>query len=115
MREITYAEAIREALRQEMSLDDNVFIFGEDVGQFGGCFGVTAGLYEEFGPERVMDTPISESAILGAALGSALMGLRPVPDLMFSDFTTARRRVRHRRKPRVQSPGHPDRRAARPR
>jgi pyruvate/2-oxoglutarate/acetoin dehydrogenase E1 component len=88
MREITYAEAIREALRQEMSLDDNVFIFGEDVGQFGGCFGVTAGLYEEFGPERVMDTPISESAILGAALGSALMGLRPVPELMFSDFTT---------------------------
>jgi pyruvate dehydrogenase E1 component beta subunit len=88
MREITYAEAIREALRQEMSLDDNVFIFGEDVGQFGGCFGVTAGLYEEFGPERVMDTPISESAILGAALGSALMGLRPVPEIMFSDFTT---------------------------
>ena len=88
MREITYAEAIREALRQEMSLDDNVFIFGEDVGEFGGCFGVTAGLYEEFGPERVMDTPISESAILGAALGSALMGLRPVPELMFSDFTT---------------------------
>jgi len=88
MREITYAEAIREALRQEMSLDDNVFIFGEDVGQFGGCFGVTAGLYEEFGPERVMDTPISEAAILGAALGSALMGLRPVPEIMFSDFTT---------------------------
>jgi pyruvate dehydrogenase E1 component beta subunit len=88
MREITYAEAIREALRQEMSLDDNVFIFGEDVGQFGGCFGVTAGLYEEFGPERVMDTPISESAILGAALGSALMGLRPVPEIMFADFTT---------------------------
>jgi len=88
MREITYAEAIREALRQEMRLDDNVFIFGEDVGQFGGCFGVTAGLYEEFGPERVMDTPISEAAILGAALGSALMGLRPVPEIMFSDFTT---------------------------
>ena len=88
MREITYAEAIREALRHEMSIDDNVFIFGEDVGQFGGCFGVTAGLYEEFGPERVMDTPISEAAILGAALGSALMGLRPVPEIMFSDFTT---------------------------
>ena len=88
MREITYAEAIREALRQEMSLDDNVFIFGEDVGQFGGCFGVTAGLYEEFGPDRVMDTPISEAAILGAALGSALMGLRPVPEIMFADFTT---------------------------
>ena len=74
MREITYAEAIREALRQEMKLDDKVFIFGEDVGAFGGCFGVTAGLYDEFGPDRVMDTPISEAAILGTALGAALMG-----------------------------------------
>ncbi len=88
MREITYAEAIREALRHEMKLDDNVFIFGEDVGAFGGCFGVTAGLFEEFGAERVMDTPISEAAILGAALGSALMGMRPVPEIMFADFTT---------------------------
>jgi acetoin:2,6-dichlorophenolindophenol oxidoreductase subunit beta len=88
MREITYAEAIREALRHEMTLDDNVFIFGEDVGVFGGCFGVTAGLYDTFGPERVMDTPISESAIMGAALGAALMGLRPVPEIMFVDFTT---------------------------
>jgi pyruvate/2-oxoglutarate/acetoin dehydrogenase E1 component len=88
MREITYAEAIREALRHEMKLDENVFIFGEDVGRFGGCFGVTAGLYEEFGAERVMDTPISEAAILGAALGSALMGMRPVPEIMFVDFTT---------------------------
>jgi pyruvate/2-oxoglutarate/acetoin dehydrogenase E1 component len=88
MREITYAEAIREALRHEMKLDDNVFVFGEDVGAFGGCFGVTAGLFQEFGPDRVMDTPISESAIMGAALGAALMGLRPVPELMFVDFTT---------------------------
>ena len=88
MPEITFAEAIREALRQEMKLDDKVFIFGEDVGAFGGCFGVTAGLYNEFGPDRVMDTPISESAILGAALGAALMGLRPVPEIMFVDFTT---------------------------
>ncbi|UCF92409.1 MAG: alpha-ketoacid dehydrogenase subunit beta [Desulfobacterales bacterium] len=88
MREITYAEAIREALRHEMQRDENVFIFGEDVGPFGGCFGVTAGLYEEFGPERVMDTPISESAIMGTALGAALMGLRPVPEIMFVDFTT---------------------------
>ena len=87
MREITFAEAIRESLRQEMKLDDKVFIFGEDVGAFGGCFGVTAGLYNEFGPDRVMDTPISESAIMGAALGSALMGLRPVPEIMFIDFT----------------------------
>jgi pyruvate dehydrogenase E1 component beta subunit len=88
MREITFAEAIREALRHEMKLDDKVFIFGEDVGAFGGCFGVTAGLFQEFGPDRVMDTPISESAILGTALGAALMGLRPVPEIMFIDFTT---------------------------
>ena len=88
MRQITYAEAIREALRHEMKLDENVFIFGEDVGAFGGCFGVTAGLYDEFGPERVMDTPISEAAIMGAALGAALMGMRPVPEIMFVDFTT---------------------------
>ncbi len=87
MREITFLEAIREALRQEMKLDEKVFILGEDVGAFGGCFGVTAGLLEEFGKERVRDTPISESAIMGAALGLALMGLRPVPELMFIDFT----------------------------
>ena len=88
MREITFLEAIREALRQEMKLDENVFILGEDVGVFGGCFGVTAGLFDEFGPDRVMDTPISEAAIMGASLGSALMGLRPVPEIMFIDFTT---------------------------
>ena len=88
MREITYAEAIREALRQEMKLDDEVFVFGEDVGAFGGCFGVTGSLYDEFGPDRVMDTPISEAAILGTALGAALMGLRPVPEIMFVDFMT---------------------------
>ena len=88
MREITYAEAIREALHQEMKLDDKVFVFGEDVGAFGGCFGVTAGLYDEFGQDRVMDTPISEAAILGTALGAALMGLRPVPEIMFIDFMT---------------------------
>jgi len=88
MREITYAEAIREALRQEMKLDDKVFVFGEDVGAFGGCFGVTAGLYDEFGRDRVMDTPISEAAILGTALGAALMGMRPVPEIMFVDFMT---------------------------
>ncbi|MCF8129083.1 MAG: alpha-ketoacid dehydrogenase subunit beta [Deltaproteobacteria bacterium] len=87
MRTITYLEAIREALRQEMTLDEKVFILGEDVGAFGGCFGVTAGLQEEFGEDRVRDTPISESAIMGAALGAALMGLRPVPELMFVDFT----------------------------
>jgi len=88
MREITFLEAIQGALRHEMRLDDKVFILGEDVGAFGGCFGVTAGLLEEFGKERVMDTPISESAIMGTALGAALMGLRPIPEIMFIDFTT---------------------------
>ncbi len=87
MREITFLEAVREALKQEMELDENVFIMGEDVGAFGGCFGVTAGLFDQFGEERVRDTPISESGIMGAALGAALMGLRPVPELMFIDFT----------------------------
>jgi len=88
MREITYAEAIREALRQEMKLDDKVIVFGEDVGPFGGCFGVTGTLHEEFGPDRVMDTPISESAIMGTALGAAMLGMRPVPEIMFADFLT---------------------------
>jgi pyruvate dehydrogenase E1 component beta subunit len=87
-RMMTFAEAIREALREEMRLDPGVFIFGEDVGRFGGCFGVTKGLFEEFGEERVKDTPISESAIMGLALGSSLLGLRPVPEIMFSDFLT---------------------------
>lgn len=88
MRELTFAEAIREALRIEMTLDEKVFLLGEDVGVFGGCFGVTAGLYQEFGPDRVMDTPISESAILGVGVGSAMLGYRPVPEIMFVDFTT---------------------------
>ncbi len=87
-RVITYSEAIREALRDEMRLDPKVFIFGEDVGAFGGCFGVTKGLWDEFGDERVKDTPISESAIMGLGVGAALMGLRPVPEIMFGDFLT---------------------------
>ncbi|MGQ9518311.1 MAG: alpha-ketoacid dehydrogenase subunit beta [Anaerolineae bacterium] len=86
MREITFAEAIREALREEMHRDPAVFIMGEDVGVFGGVFGVTAGLYEEFGPDRVRDTPISESAIVGGGLGAAMMGMRPVVEIMFGDF-----------------------------
>ncbi|MBF0530231.1 MAG: alpha-ketoacid dehydrogenase subunit beta [Deltaproteobacteria bacterium] len=88
MREITFSEAIREALSIEMRLDEKVFLLGEDVGAFGGCFGVTAGMYAEFGPDRVMDTPISESAIMGTALGAAMLGFRPVPEIMFIDFTT---------------------------
>jgi len=86
MAEKTYLQALNEALRLEMKRDENVFIMGEDVGQFGGCFGVTQGLFDEFGEERVIDTPITESAILGAAAGAAASGLRPVAELMFVDF-----------------------------
>ncbi|GIK39740.1 MAG: TPP-dependent acetoin dehydrogenase complex, E1 protein subunit beta [Chloroflexota bacterium] len=88
VRIISYSEAIREALAEEMSRDPSVFILGEDVGAFGGVFGVTQGLFEEFGPERVRDTPISEAAIVGAALGAALVGMRPVAEIMFGDFVT---------------------------
>ncbi len=87
MREIKYREAISEALREEMTRDETVFVMGEDVGQFGGVFQATATLYKDFGPSRVLDTPISEAAIVGAALGSALAGLRPVAEIMFVDFT----------------------------
>jgi len=88
MRELSYAEAIREALRQEMRRDERVFIIGEDVGVYGGAFGVTLGLVEEFGEERVIDTPISELGIAGAITGAALTGMRPVGEIMFMDFTT---------------------------
>ena len=86
MRKLTIRAAINEALRQEMRRDPNVYVIGEDVGIFGGCFGVTAGLIDEFGPERVVDTPITESAIVGNALGAAATGLRPVAEIMFMDF-----------------------------
>jgi pyruvate/2-oxoglutarate/acetoin dehydrogenase E1 component len=88
MREITYAQAIRDALRQEMTRDDSVFLIGEDVGRYGGAFGVSYGLVDEFGEERVRDTPISEAGIMGAATGAALVGMRPVAEIMFMDFTT---------------------------
>jgi pyruvate/2-oxoglutarate/acetoin dehydrogenase E1 component len=88
MREIKYREAISEALREEMIRDKTVFVMGEDVGQFGGVFQATATLYKDFGASRVLDTPISEAAIVGAALGSALAGLRPVAEIMFVDFTS---------------------------
>jgi pyruvate dehydrogenase E1 component beta subunit len=86
MREITYAEAIREALREEMLKDETVFVIGEDVAVHGGDFGVTKGLLEEFGEKRVRDTPISETAIVGLSLGAATVGMRPVAEIMFSDF-----------------------------
>jgi pyruvate/2-oxoglutarate/acetoin dehydrogenase E1 component len=86
-RTITYAEAVREALSQAMAADERVFLLGEDIGVYGGAFGVTAGLYEQFGAERVRDTPISELGIVGAAVGAALVGMRPVVEIQFSDFT----------------------------
>jgi pyruvate dehydrogenase E1 component beta subunit len=88
MRQLTYAEAIREAIRNEMKRDPRVFILGEDVGKFGGCFGVTQGLVDEFGEELVRDTPISEEAIAGVAVGAAATGMRPIAEIMFMDFVT---------------------------
>ena len=88
MREITYRDAIREALREEMRRDDRVFVMGEDVAVYGGLFKVTEGLLAEFGPERIFDTPLSESVLVGAAVGASLMGMRPIAEVMFADFTT---------------------------
>src|ERR1700730_2546709 len=85
-REVTYLEAIREALAEEMRRDPKVFVLGEDVGAYGGAFGATQGLYDEFGEMRVMDTPISESAIIGISIGAALRGYRPVAEMQFADF-----------------------------
>ncbi|MFZ0965646.1 MAG: alpha-ketoacid dehydrogenase subunit beta [Candidatus Bathyarchaeia archaeon] len=88
MRKITYREALREALREEMRRDSTVFLLGEDIGRYwGGAFKVTEGLAEEFGDERVRDTPISESAIIGTAVGAAITGMRPVAEIMFGDLT----------------------------
>jgi len=88
MRKITYKEALREALKEEMRRDPTVFLLGEDIGRFwGGAFKVTEGLAEEFGDERVRDTPISENAIIGTAVGAAITGMRPVAEIMFGDLT----------------------------
>jgi 2-oxoisovalerate dehydrogenase E1 component beta subunit len=84
----TYLEAIREGLWEEMERDPNVFCIGEDIGEYGGAFKVTAGFLERFGASRVVDTPISEGAIVGAAIGAGLMGLRPVAEMQFADFIT---------------------------
>lgn len=86
MREISYSEAIREAMCEEMRRDPHVFLMGEDVAVFGGVWGVSEGMLDEFGPERVRDTPISEAAIIGAGLGSAMKGMRPIVEIMFGDF-----------------------------
>jgi pyruvate/2-oxoglutarate/acetoin dehydrogenase E1 component len=87
-REISYLEAIREAMVQEMRLDPDVFLVGEDIGVYGGAFGVSKGMLEEFGPERVRETPISEEGIAGVATGAAIMGMRPIMEIMFMDFIT---------------------------
>jgi pyruvate/2-oxoglutarate/acetoin dehydrogenase E1 component len=88
MRELSYAEAIREGLRQEMRADARVVLLGEDIGVYGGAFGVTGDLIHEFGQERVIDTPISEAAIAGLAIGAAITGMRPVAEIQFMDFIT---------------------------
>ncbi len=82
----TYVEAIKQGIREEMSADDRVFVLGEDVAVYGGAFKVTAGLLKEFGEDRVIDTPISESAIVAAAIGAGIMGMRPVAEMQFADF-----------------------------
>ncbi len=86
MKEIRYIRAINEAMQEEMERDENVFLIGEDVGIPGGSFGASKGLYDRFGPERVVDTPISEAGIMGLAAGAAACGLRPIVEIMFMDF-----------------------------
>ena len=86
MAERTYLQAISDGLRQEMRRDKRVFVIGEDVGVYGGAFKVTLGFQEEFGPWRVIDSPLSETAILGACTGSSMMGMRPVAEMQFADF-----------------------------
>ena len=88
MREITYAEALREAMSEEMRKDERIILMGEDVGIYGGAFGVSIGMIDEFGPERIRDTPISELGITGCAVGAAMTGLIPILEIMFSDFIT---------------------------
>jgi pyruvate/2-oxoglutarate/acetoin dehydrogenase E1 component len=86
MAELTYREAIKQALREELHNDERVFMLGEDIAEFGGTFKVSLGLLEEFGPKRIRNTPLSESAILGAAVGAAATGLKPIAEIMYSDF-----------------------------
>jgi 2-oxoisovalerate dehydrogenase E1 component beta subunit len=88
MAEITYIQAISNGLREEMRRDERVFVIGEDVGVYGGAFKVTQGFQEEFGPWRVIDSPLSETAIMGACTGASIMGLRPVAEMQFSDFVS---------------------------
>jgi pyruvate/2-oxoglutarate/acetoin dehydrogenase E1 component len=88
MPELSYREAVRDALSQAMRQDDDVFVMGEDIAEMGGSMGVTAGMLDEFGSERIRNTPISEMAIVGAGIGAAMQGMRPVVEVMYEDFTT---------------------------
>ena len=88
MKEITYAQAINEAMSEEMRRDENVFMMGEDIAEYCGAFGVSRGMLEEFGKDRIMNTPIAEQSYVGAGIGAAMAGMRPIVELMFSDFIT---------------------------
>ena len=88
MAEITYLEGIRQAMFEEMRRDESVVVLGEDVAEYGGAFKVTKGLHEEFGGERVINTPIAESGIVGAAIGMSMMGMKPIAEMQFIDFIT---------------------------
>src|SRR5215468_10454977 len=88
MPEVSYREAVRDALSQAMREDDNVFVMGEDIAEMGGSMGVTQGMLAEFGPQRVRNTPISEMALVGAGIGAAMQGMRPVVEVMYEDFLT---------------------------
>jgi len=109
-RRITYREAIAEAIKEEMARDERVFLMGEDLGKFGGAFGTTRGLYQEFGEERVKDTPISETAIVGFGVGAALVGMRPIVEIMRIDWSTIAMDeiVNHAAKMRYLSGGKPE-------
>src|SRR5919106_291770 len=88
MPELTYREAVRDGLARAMRHDDSVFIMGEDIAEMGGSMGVTQGMLDEFGPDRVRNTPISEAAIVGSGIGAAMQGMRPIVEVMYQDFTT---------------------------
>ncbi len=87
-KKITYLQAINQAMSEEMRKDERVFLMGEDIGLYGGCFGVSRGMHDEFGPDRVLETPISETGFTGAAVGAAMFGMRPIVEIMFGDFLT---------------------------
>ena len=88
MPELSYREAVRDAMSQAMRRDDEIFVMGEDIAEMGGSMGVTQGMLAEFGAERVRNTPISEMALVGAGMGAAIMGMRPIVEVMYEDFLT---------------------------